>query len=354
MVGANQITEAECDVAYARAEGIGIVRRASGGGAIFTDSETLQVTVILPFETETRSRHCEDVRQGDGSSVAEQMLEDGAGVSTLRHCGDGTDEAIHTVGDHKAAAKDWLTVPVIDTLASCGVRASLEGRNDIVIDGRKISGLAQYIKEGYICSHCSLLFRTDLEKLERCLTVDKSKYTTKAIASVRARVANISDHTAGQDMQSFRERLIETYMNADMNADINAYMNADMNADMNDDKSVGERRFDGDELAAIDSIKREKYLNPEWTYGREPAFTFTKKKRFPGGLLEVFLDVKGGVIREARINGDFLSLVPVAELEEKLKGVPHRADTLADALSSIDVKAYLGSLGAPEFLEVLL
>jgi len=284
MVGANQVVDAEVDRVYAKKEMIEIVRRSSGGGTIFTDKETLQYTIILP--------HNENV-------------------------------------DHKAVIREQLTEPVLATLARFGVIAVPEGRNDIMIDGKKISGLAQYIKDGYLCSHGSLLFKTDLEKLAKCLTVDNTKILTKAIASVRVRVANISDYIAEQDMEVFREALIETY-------------------------AAPCKKFDANQHAQIEHIMNEKYLNPEWTYGHEPAFTYTNKKRFPGGLIEVFLDVKGGTIQSARINGDFLSLRPVSELEAILKDVPHQKDALIETLSSIDVMAYLGSLSVTEFLEVLL
>ena len=288
MVGANQITEAECDPAYAIEAGIKIVRRSSGGGTIFTDRGTLQVTIILPFGPED---------------------------------------------DNKTVIKERLAGPVIAALARCGINARLEGRNDLVIEGKKISGVAQYIKDGYICSHCSLLFRTDLDKLARSLTVDRTKYETKAIASVRSRVANISDFIAGQDLQIFLTALAETF---GQGGDLHS------------------RVFTEDELGDIENIMREKYRNPEWTFGHEPAFTFTNKKRFPGGQLEVYLDVKGGVIIGARIHGDFLSLLPVAELESILRGVPHRKDALAEALDGIDVAGYLGLIVTTELLEVLL
>ena len=287
MIGANQIAEAECDTTYARSSEIEVVRRSSGGGAIFTDRGTLQYTVILP-------------------------------------CVEGDDPAL--------TVRAWLAEPIIAALGRYGVSASLEGRNDVVIEGKKISGMAQYIREGYVCSHCSLLFSTDLEKLTRSLSVDREKFKTKAIASTRARVANISDHIDEKDLQSFRNALITSATQ----------------------KVSSRAGFSEAESAAIAEIMREKYLNPEWTYGREPAFTFTNAKRFPGGRIEAFLDVKGGIIKEARISGDFLSLLPVAELEEKLKGVPHRADALTETLKTIDVQACLGSLGAPELLEVLL
>ena len=322
MIGANQITEAECDLAYAREAGIEVVRRSSGGGSIYTDHGTLQVTVIQPF---------------------------------------GADD------DCRNIARESITGPIIGALASRKVKASAEGRNDIVIEGRKVSGIAQYVKDGYICSHCSLLFGTDLEKLERSLTVDRSKYETKAIASARARVANITEYIAEKDMQSFIDELTESFnthchcesFNTHCHCEEHrneAIQNMDCRAPLRSARNdeMKNQRFSADELAEIETIMNEKYLNPEWTFGREPAFTYTNKKRFHGGLLEVFLDVKGGVIKNARINGDFLSLMPVGGLEEILEDVPHREDALAEALGAVDVKQYLGSLGASELLETLL
>ena len=302
MLGANQIAEAECDTAYANSAGIKIVRRPSGGGAIFTDKGTLQVTVI---------------RQYNG-----RQDEDNSGLSQA--CND------------PAVARELLAAPVLDALALYGVNASLEGRNDILIDGKKVSGIAQYVIGGYICSHCSLLFSADLEKLEKCLTANREKFKTKAIASLRARVANISDYIAEKDLQNFRDSLIKAYKGEQ------------------DFRHSRFSRKGKDETLHIETIISEKYLNPGWIFGRAPAFTFTNKKRFPGGLLEVYLDVKGGVIKDARLSGDFLSLLPVADFETKLVGVPHNAEALKKTLREIDVRSYLGSLDAKELMEVLL
>jgi len=291
MIGANQVTEAECDLAYAKSSGIEVVRRSSGGGAIFTDRGALQVSVICPYETND---------------------------------------------DMKTVVQENLAEPVIEALGRCGASASFEGRNDIMIEGKKVSGVAQYVKEGYIVSHCSLLFSTDLEKLEKCLKVDREKIATKAIASVRSRVINITDFIAVQDIVNFRTILLVSYSEL-----------------IKASRGVEYKKFPDSDADAICVIMHKKYMNPEWTFGREPAFTFTNKKRFPGGRIEVFLDVKGGIIHDAHINGDFLSLLPVTELEAQLVGLPHRADALAEALNTIDVEAYLGSLGASELLDVM-
>jgi len=287
MVGANQVIETECDVDYTQTEGIEVIRRSSGGGAIFTDEGTLQVTVILPYE------------------------------------------------DHgpKSFARKWIVEPVIAALASCGVSAYAKGRNDIVIDDNKVSGVAQYISNGYICSHCSLLLQTDLKKLAKSLTTDRAKFTTKAVPSKGSRVANIIDYIPGKDIQSFFSALAKSYGRKE---------------------DIENRTFDDDEIDQIETIMWDKYLDPGWLFGREPAFTFTNKKSFPGGTIEVFLDVKGGDINEARITGDFLSLLPISELEQKLVGTAHRADALSELLDTVELKLYLGKIKAADFMEVLL
>jgi len=287
MAGANQVIEAECDVDYTQTEGIEVTRRSSGGGAIFTDEGTLQVSVILP--------------KGE-------------------------------LGP-KTVARKWIVDPVVAALAGCGVSAYAKGRNDILIDGKKVSGIAQYIKGGYICTHCSLLLQTDLKKLARSLTTDRAKFTTKAVPSEGSSVANIIEYIPGKDIQSFFSALAESYGR---------------------EEEIQNRAFDDDEIDQIETIMWDKYLDPGWLFGREPAFTFTNKKTFPGGTVEVFLDVKGGVINEARITGDFLSLLPISELEQKLVGTEHRTDSLSEVLDAVNLKLYLGKIKAADLLEVLL
>jgi lipoate-protein ligase A len=338
MIGANQIVKAEIDEAYANEAGICIVRRPSGGGAIFTDEGTLQYTVILPYDEKSpynkklpfdeRSQH-DNKSQHDEKSLCD---------------GKPTYDEKQTEADPKACMREWLAEPLIETLAKLGVRASLEGRNDVTIDGKKISGLAQHVKSGYICSHGSLLFNTDLEKLARVLTVDKEKITSKAIASVNARVTKISEHiditkytteTTGsaceKDLQVFRESFVESYC-----------------------QRYNRKEFTKTQLEKIKEIMQERYCSDSWTYGREPAFTYTNKKRFPGGQVEVFLDIKGNVIRSAVIKGDFLALRPVSEIEEGLAGTPHKEEALREALHSLDIKRILGSITEDELLITLI
>jgi lipoyltransferase and lipoate-protein ligase len=291
VIGANQVLKAEVDEAYTREAGITIARRPSGGGAIFTDKGGLQFTVILPYSEN---------------------------AATF---------------DPKTCMRQWLAEPLIDTLERYGVKALHEGRNDVVIDGKKVSGLSQYVKNGYICSHGTLIFSTDLEKLVKALTVDSEKIVSKAIASVRARVTQIAEYISEKDTRAFCEALIDSYGRIE---------------------KIERKEFTEEDLKDIYKIKSERYGNDEWIYGHEPAFTFTNQKRFPGGKVEVFLDVKGGVIQNAEIKGDFLAVKPVGSIEEGIVGARHREDDLRDVLHKLDVETILGSITESELLEVLV
>ncbi|MDR3120660.1 MAG: lipoate--protein ligase family protein, partial [Clostridiales bacterium] len=147
MLGVNQAAEAEVDLAEAERLGVSLTRRSSGGGAIFTDPGTLLFTVILPFRI-------------------------------------GEDDA-------KRLEREYVAGPIVRVLNQMGVPARCEGRNDITVDGKKVSGLAQYARGGRLCTHGSLLYDADLDTLARVLRPDAQKTASKSVRSVRARVANL-------------------------------------------------------------------------------------------------------------------------------------------------------------------
>ena len=160
MVGRYQNVLEEVDKAYADAHGIRIVRRMSGGGTIYTDMGGWQFTFIEDAQGE-------DIR-------FQQYI-----------------------------------APVIDALGEVGVKAAFNGRNDLTIDGRKISGNAQYRLGGRVVHHGSLLFDTDLAQMAAATTVDRYKIRSKSIQSVRERVTNIAEHLpAPMDAESFKAQVV--------------------------------------------------------------------------------------------------------------------------------------------------
>ena len=103
----------------------------------------------------------------------------------------------------------------------------------------------------------------------------------------------------------------------------------------------------------MERLAEEKYRSPDWTWGRAPLFGFSNERRFAAGTLAVSLDVEGGVIRAARISGDFLAVVPCTPAEEALRGAPFERAAAAAALAPLDLPPMLGGMGAEELLSLM-
>ena len=288
MLGNYQVAGAQVNMSFAREAGIGIVRRSSGGGAIFTDLGTLLYTMILPYT---------------GGQCAQTI------------------------------AKETVADAVVDALNKMGIPAVQEGRNDILLDGKKISGLAQYIRHGHLCTHGSLLYDTDLEMLAQVLNVDEDKIRSKAIRSVRSRVTNIKPYMERPcEVEDFRNLLKLKLLGS---------------------REVREYTFNADELGEIDRIYHEKYGNPSWTFESSPKFTLHSSKRFAGGKVEVYLDVAKGAVVSCSIRGDFLGIVPIRGLEEHLEKQAFQYETIRSALNEIMLEPYLGGITKSEFLSCI-
>lgn len=99
---------------------------------------------------------------------------------------------------------------MVYSLGKLNVKAELSGRNDILIDGRKISGNSQHIYKDRFLHHGTLLFNSELENLVKALNVDNDKILSKGIESIKSRVTNIKEHVKEDiSMEKFKEILIE-------------------------------------------------------------------------------------------------------------------------------------------------
>jgi len=285
MIGRNQIADAEVDMGFARSEGVSIVRRSSGGGTIYTDPGTLLFTVIQPGASD---RYPLDI------------------------------------------AKEDVASPVARALNKMGIPAEVEGRNDILIHGKKISGFAQYMQHGRLCTHGSLLYNADLEMLVKVLRVDDEKIRSKALQSVRSRVANIIEHMErALPLVEFKEQFRNSLFS---------------------DLEIREQQLTGFDLREIDSIYREKYGNPSWTFGHAPQFSFHNSSRFLGGKVEVCLDIVAGTVELCSIYGDFLGVEPIEGLEEIFKGKLFSYEAFSEALEGAALQPFLGSISKEELL----
>lgn len=160
IVGRNQNALEEIDQDFVRARGIAVVRRLTGGGAVFHDLGNVNYTLVQPYQ------------EGDFNNYAK------------------------------------FTRPIVDFLAELGVRAELSGRNDLLVEGRKCSGNAQAVRGGRILHHGTLLFSADLSKLAGALRPRDIKIQSKGVKSVSSRVTNLAGHLPEpMRVEAFLDRL---------------------------------------------------------------------------------------------------------------------------------------------------
>ena len=286
IVGKYQNTFAEINDVYVKEHGIRVVRRLSGGGAVYHDLGNLNFTFIADAGT----------------------------LSTLNF----------TI----------FCEPVIRTLARFGVTAEVNGRNDMTIDGRKFSGNSQYLKQGRIMHHGTILFDSDLSVVSNALQVDESKFQSKASKSVRSRVTNVAAYLPTPvSLPEFRSALL---------ADIA--------------QSVGGEAYDfsASDLAAIEKLRAERYGTWEWNYGFSPACTIERRARIEGcGTVEVRISVSGGLISEMRFYGDFFSVSEPEQLSARFIGLSPDAQGFEKALQGVDVSQYIVGLTNEALMQLL-
>ena len=285
IVGKYQNTIAEINEEAVRERGIRVVRRLSGGGAVYHDMGNLNFTFI-------------------------------------------TD-----VGESNALDLKLFCEPVVRTLATLGVKAEVNGRNDITIDGKKFSGNSQYIRQGRVMHHGTIMFDSDLSVVSEALRVDPTKIQTKGIRSVRSRVTNVSEHLPEKvTLPEFRRILLENILK----------------------ENPGEAYpLTQDDLAAVEKLRAERYATWDWNYGFSPACTMLRRRRVDGcGMIEAYITVEHGKIAALTFKGDFFSASEPDELAAHFVGcTPDRAG-YEKALGDVDVSRYFAGLQKDELIDI--
>lgn len=286
VVGRNQNPLEEINLPYVKERGIQVARRDTGGGAVYHDLGNLNYTFISDME-------------------------------------DSEDRGMKRFAGY-----------VIQALEELGLRAEFSGRNDILIEGKKVSGTAQKVKGSRVLHHGCLLYHTDLGELSVSLRVRPDKFLSKSVKSVRSRVANIQDFLGEEaqiSLKAFEDILIRKILAGREFVSLN---------------------LSESEEEKVRRIRDEKYAAWEWIYGTPARCTVKSTKRFPGGEIEIRLDLKDGYIKTCRIYGDFMSVKPVNEVSDRIQGLRYLPGEIRGALESLSLEEYFGTVTLEELMQV--
>ena len=285
IVGFNQEVNTEVNLDYLKENGIDLVRRVTGGGAVYHDLGNLNYTIV---------GRSEDLER-DYPEYASIMAK---------------------------------------ALQSLGVPATLSGRNDILVEGRKVSGFAKRVCKNRLMVHGTLMYNVDVDVLTKVLNPSNTKLQSKGIASVRSRVANLCEYLPNiPDIQTFSKQLEEILSHH--------YQDT-------------EYQLSEEDLANIQLLTDQKFATWEWNYGRSPKATLTHSARLACGTVEIHLTLAENRISSCRFGGDFLGNLPATDLESALIEVIYNTENIQKRLSSFTISDYFDGVAMEELIKLIL
>ena len=282
IIGLNQNAYGEVNLEYLNANGITLARRVTGGGAVYHDLQNMNYTII-------------------GRNPSPQ--------------------------------------PMVDALRQLGVPAELTGRNDIFVEGRKVSGYARRVAGNQEIIHGTLMYDVDLDTLQHVLDTPASKMKAKGISSVRSHVANLKEYLPQfKSLDELQAKLSEILSGGDgpLLAQGSGYPNQDV--------------ID----AEVRRIAAEKFATWEFIYGHSHEADFNYKKKLPCGTVEASLRIDRGTITALTFTGDFLFDEPSEDLAKKLIGLRYDKATLSAAIEKAGAGKYFRSANASQICCLLL
>lgn len=256
IFGRNQLIENEVNMDYCRAHGIQTYRRKSGGGCVYSDRSNIMFSYIAK------------------------------------------DERVNFTFNR------YINMLVL-VLHKLGVNAQASGRNDILINGKKVSGNAFYHIPGRSIVHGTMLYDTNMEHMVGSITPNNEKLLSKGVESVRQHITLLKDHLdiTIEDFKAFvRQHLCDREIMLDEMA-----------------------------IRKIEEIEQE-YLTDSFIYGNNPRYTLLRKGRIENvGELEIRMELKNNIIKEANIMGDYFL---VGDIDNRILKPLHNVELSEEAVKN--------------------
>ena len=292
IIGLNQNAYSEVNLGYLNANRITLARRVTGGGAVYHDLQNLNYTIVAPLPC--HPERCPEPVEGrsEGSTP----------------------------------------VPIVEALRQLGVPAELTGRNDIFVEGRKVSGYARRVSKRQEIIHGTLMYDVDIDTLTHVLDTPESKLNAKGIGSVKSRVANLKDYLPGfkslDEVQSALQNIL---------------------ADGNHQMELTESQ-----LNEVRIMAETKFSTWDFIYGRSRQTDLVRSAKLPCGTVEAAISLDRGIISDISFSGDFLFDEPAEGLAAELVGCRFEYDALASVLGKTDVSRYFRDTNSSDILDLIL
>ncbi|WP_321279894.1 lipoate--protein ligase [Marinifilum fragile] len=286
VVGKHQNTLAEINLDRVNEENIPVVRRLSGGGTVYHDFGNLNYCLI---------------KKGEKGKLV----------------------------DFKSYSS-----PIIQALQKLGVNAKFEGKSDLTIDGKKFSGNASHVYKNKVMQHGTMLFSSDLKRLNQLLKVNPLKFTDRGVRSIRSRVTNISEYLSSPiSISEFANKVIQEFALT--------YPNSKLFT------------FSDEDITTIENLKTDKFQTWEWNYGYSPNYKFEKICNYPSGqILEIEMQIEKGIITELYISGNCIKTKDFHCFIETIKGSNHINSLIYSRLNDMDLDLYFNKLGSKELYQL--
>lgn len=279
VIGKNQVIENEVNLQFLKEQHIDIYRRPTGGGCVYADHRNTMFSIITKRTNKDFS------------------------------------------------FKTYLS-RIIDSMALLGVPITFSGRNDLLYEGKKISGNAFLQNKHGMLMHGTFLYDCDLETMVRAITPSDEKLVSKGISSVTSRVTNLKPYLGGMSQASLIRHFENTLTNKTY-------------------------ELSNEEVKLISEMAK-KYESKTWIYQKQPPYTKLLKKRIPGGLFEVKLDLHDGLIKSLSLQGDFFDTKHLQSFEDAFKDQVYTKENIEKILETHDISDYVLDADNETFRELLV